>query len=59
MTPPLPALTGTVSQELPDYLKEGLTVHLADTYDQVFEVAFGTSVSEFTPAESAMATEAE
>ena len=26
--------------ELPDYLKEGLNVHFADYYDDVFKVAF-------------------
>jgi len=26
--------------ELPDYLKEGLDVHFADFYDDVFKVAF-------------------
>lgn len=28
--------------ELPDYLREGLTVHFAKTYAQVFEVVFGS-----------------
>ena len=26
--------------EIPDYLKDGLTVHYADNYQQVYEVAF-------------------
>mmetsp|Transcript_116978 Transcript_116978/g.174716 ORF Transcript_116978/g.174716 Transcript_116978/m.174716 type:complete len:958 (-) Transcript_116978:149-3022(-) len=29
--------------EIPDYLKEGLEVHFADDYDQVYEVALGSS----------------
>jgi ATP-dependent Lon protease len=29
--------------EIPDYLKEGLTVHYADDYQQVYEVVFGSS----------------
>ena len=28
-------------EELPDYLKEGLTVHFAATYPDVYRVAFG------------------
>jgi ATP-dependent Lon protease len=27
-------------EELPEYLKEGLEVHFATTYDDVFDVAF-------------------
>uniref|UniRef100_A0A7S3P6J3 Lon protease homolog, mitochondrial n=1 Tax=Amphora coffeiformis TaxID=265554 RepID=A0A7S3P6J3_9STRA len=29
--------------EIPDYLKEGLTVHYADDYKQVYEVCFGST----------------
>jgi Lon-like ATP-dependent protease len=29
--------------EIPEYLKEGLAVHFADDYEQVYEVAFGDS----------------
>ena len=28
-------------EELPDYLKEGLAVHFASTYPDVYRVAFG------------------
>ncbi len=31
-------------EELPDYLKEGLEVHFASRYDDVFKVAFGRQV---------------
>jgi Lon-like ATP-dependent protease len=31
--------------EIPEYLKEGLEVHFADDYDQVYKVAFGNSSS--------------
>jgi ATP-dependent Lon protease len=28
-------------EELPDYLREGLTVYFASRYEEVFEVVFG------------------
>jgi ATP-dependent Lon protease len=28
-------------EELPDYLQQGLTVHFAEKYDDVFRVVFG------------------
>ena len=39
----LPAANQRDFDEIPDYLKEDLEVHYADSYDKVFEVAFETS----------------
>jgi Lon-like ATP-dependent protease len=36
----LPAANQRDFDEIPDYLKDGLEVHFAEDYDQVFEVAF-------------------
>jgi Lon-like ATP-dependent protease len=37
----LPAANKRDYEEIADYLKEGLTVHWAEDYSQVYEVAFG------------------
>jgi ATP-dependent Lon protease len=37
----LPAANRKDVDELPDYLREGMSVHYAARYDDVFEVAFG------------------
>lgn len=37
----LPAANRRDFDEMPDYLKEGLDVHYADTYQTVYDVAFG------------------
>ena len=38
----LPAANQRDFDEIPQYLKEGLEVHYADEYEQVFDVAFGS-----------------
>lgn len=39
--------------ELPEKLREGLTVHYASTYDDVYDVAFGYAEEEAVPEEEA------
>jgi Lon-like ATP-dependent protease len=41
----LPSANQRDFEEIPDYLKEGLDVHYAEEYDQVYEVAFGNSTA--------------
>ena len=39
----LPAANQRDFDEIPDYLKEGLDVHFAEEYDEVFDVVFGSA----------------
>ena len=47
----LPAQNGKDLTEIPDEMKEGLTIHLVDHYDQVMGLAFSPSLIE-QPAQS-------
>ena len=46
-------------QELPDNIKEGLTVHYAKYYHDVFDVAFGAKGHKQSKVEEAMIVEEE
>ena len=41
------------AQELPDYIQEGLEVHYASEYDDVYKVALDYSEQESTPVAEA------